>query len=255
MRIPADAGLNIQLAGEAFGLSQSGFHYEPKLGAENTQIADWLIRLTSNQRNWGAVFLVSAQREGLSLEPQAGVPDHRQLELNLRIKPRKRMVCERPQPLTVPDGRNQVWSMDFMHDQLGDWRTFRLFNVIDDFNREGLGIEVDFSLPSGRVILSLEQIMAWRGKPAVLRCDNGPEYVSAALQGWASRRGICIEYIQSGQPQQNAHVERSKRTVCYEWLAQYLFDSLDEVQQFATRWLWTYNHERPNMALGGIIPM
>lgn len=57
MRIPADAGLNIQLAGEAFGLSQSGFHYEPKLGAENTQIADWLIRLTSNQRNWGLCFL------------------------------------------------------------------------------------------------------------------------------------------------------------------------------------------------------
>jgi len=142
-----------------------------------------------------------------------------------------------------------------MHDQLSDGRTFRLFNVIDDFNREGLGIEVDFSLPSERVIRSLEQIIAWRGQPAALRCDNGPEYLSAALQAWASRRGIRIEYIQPGKPQQNAYVERFNRTVRYEWLAQYLFDSLSEVQQFATHWLWTYNHERPNMALGGVTPI
>jgi putative transposase len=165
------------------------------------------------------------------------------------------MVREKPQPLTVPEALNQVWSMDFMHDQLSDGRTFRLFNVIDDFNREGLGIEVDFSLPSERVIRSLEQIIAWRGQPAVLRCDNGPEYVSAALQEWATKRGIQIEYIQPGKPQQNAYVERFNRTVRYEWLAQYLFDSLDEVQRFATRWLWAYNHERPNMALGGFTPI
>lgn len=238
-------------------MSQSGYRYEPKLDEENTKIADWLIRLTDNQRNWGfgLCFLFLRNVKGYKWNHKRVYRIYRQLELNLRIKPRKRMVRERPHPLTVPEGRNQVWSMDFMHDQLSDGRTFRLFNVIDDFNREGLGIEVDFSLPSERVIRSLEQIMAWRGKPAVLRCDNGPEYVSAALQAWASRRGIQIEYIQPGQPQQNAYVERFNRTVRYEWLAQYLFDSLDEVQQFATRWLWTYNHERPNMALGGITPM
>ena len=71
--------------------------------------------------------------------------------------------------------------MGFMHDQLQDGRSFRLFNVIDDFNREALGIEADFSLPSERVIRSLEQIIEWRGKPTSLRCDNGPEYVSGAL--------------------------------------------------------------------------
>ena len=132
-----------------------------------------------------------------------------------------------------------------MHDQLSNGRSIRLFNVIDDFNREALGIEVDFSLPSERVIRSLEQIIAWRGCPGVIRCDNGPEYISAALQNWASRRGVRIEYIQPGNPQQNAYVERFNRTVRYEWLAQYLFESIGEVQEFATRWLWKYNHERP----------
>lgn len=144
--------------------------------------------------------------------------------------------------------------MDFMHDQLTDGRTFRLFNVIDDFNREALGIEVDFSLPSERVIRSIDQIIEWRGKPKVLRCDNGPEYVSAAIIEWANRKGIRIEYIQPGKPQQNAYVERFNRTVRYEWLAQYCFDTITEAQDFATRWIWTYNHERPNMALGGITP-
>lgn len=174
--------------------------------------------------------------------------------MNLRIKPKKRMVREKPATLTVPESLNQVWSMDFMHDQLSNGRSIRLFNVIDDFNREALGIDVDFSLPSERVIRSLDQIISWRRRPAVIRCDNGPEYISAALQGWANKRGIRIEYIQPGNPQQNAYVERFNRTVRYEWLAQYLFDTIDEVQDFATRWCWNYNHERPHMALGGITP-
>jgi putative transposase len=249
--------LSIRLACEAFGLSQSGYRYEPKLDVENTKIADWLIRLTDNQRNWGfgLCFLFLRTVKGYSWNHKRVYRIYCQLELNLRIKPKKRMVREKPQPLTVPEVLNQLWSMDFMQYQLSDGRTFRLFNVIDDFNREGLGIEVDFSLPSERVIRSLEQIIAWRGQPAVLRCDNGPEYVSAALQAWATKRSIRIEYIQPGKPQQNAYVERFNRTVRYEWLAQYLFDSLDEVQRFATRWLWTYNHERPNMALGGFTPI
>lgn len=100
-----------------------------------------------------------------------------------------------------------------MHDQLVDGRSIRLFNVIDDFNREALGIEIDFSLPSERVIRSLKQIIGWRGKPLAIRCDNGPEYLSPAITDWAAQWGIKLEYIQPGKPQQNAYVERFNRTV------------------------------------------
>ena len=141
--------------------------------------------------------------------------------------------------------------MDFMHDQLQDGRGFRLLNVIDDFNREGLAIEVDFSLPAERVIRALEQIMEWRGAPQAIRCDNGPEYISQRLQDWVKSKGIQIDYIHPGKPQQNAYVERYNRTVRYDWLSQFLFDSIEEVQQHATRWLWSYNNERPHFALGG----
>jgi putative transposase len=144
--------------------------------------------------------------------------------------------------------------MDFMHDELMNGRSFRLFNVIDDFNREGLGIEVDFSLPAARVIRSLEQIIEWRGKPQRLRCDNGPEYVSQMLHDWARQNGISLMFTQPGNPQQNAYVERYNRTVRYDWLGQHLFENIHEVQDQATKWLWTYNNERPNMALGGITP-
>jgi putative transposase len=129
---------------------------------------------------------------------------YRELEPNLRIKPRKRLVREKPEPLAVPEAINQVWSMDFMHDKLEDGRNLRLFNVIDDFNREALGIEVDFSLPSERVIRALKQIISWRGKPRVIRCDNGPENISGTIQNWAKEWGIRFEYIQPGKPQQNA---------------------------------------------------
>jgi putative transposase len=88
----------------------------------------------------------------------------------------------------------------------------------------------------------------------VIRCDNGPEYISGAIQNWAAEWGIRLEHIQPGNPQQNAYVERFNRTVRYEWLSQYLWQDLAQVQDFATQWMWSYNHDRPNMALGGFTP-
>ena len=141
-----------------------------------------------------------------------------------------------------------------MHDQLSDGRRYRLLNVIDDFNREGLAIEVDFSLPAIRVKRALDQVIEWRGKRRQIRCDNGREYISELLGGWAEDLGIDLLFIYPGSPQQNSYVEWYNRTVRYDWLSHYLFGKIEEVQDYATRWLCTYNHERPNMALGGIIP-
>lgn len=249
-------GVSIRLACQAFVISETCYRYQSKLSDENAEIADWLIRLTHHQRNWGfgLCFLYLRNVKGFGWNHKRVYRIYRALELNLRIKPKKRLVREKPQPLMVPEAINQVWSIDFMHDRLEDGRAFRLFNVLDDFNREGLGIEADFSLPAERVTRALEQIIKWRGKPQSLRCDNGPEYISSTLQSWATQHAIRLEYIQPGKPQQNAYIERYNRTVRYDWLGQYLFESIDAVQAFATRWLWTYNHERPNMGLGGITP-
>lgn len=247
---------SIRVACKAFAISETCYRYQPILSDENAEIADWLVRLTHNQKDWGFGLCRDYLRnvKGFGWNHKRVYRIYRELELNLRIKPKKRIVREQPQPLAEPAAINEVWSMDFMHDSLEDGRSYRLFNVIDDFNREGLVIEVDFSLPAERIIRALEQLIEWRGKPNIVRCDNGPEYVSCALRTWASRQGIRIEYIQPGKPHQNAYIERYNKTVRYDWLNQYLFKSISQVQDFATRWLWTYNHERPNMALGGITP-
>jgi len=144
--------------------------------------------------------------------------------------------------------------MDFMSDALADGRKLRTFNVIDDYNREALAIEVDRSLPSLRVIRTLEQVIEWRGKPAAIRCDNGPEYVSQTLIDWANQQQITLLYIQPGKPNQNAYIERFNRTARHEWLDLHAFESIEHAQLLATQWLWTYNHERPHTAIGGIPP-
>jgi len=248
--------LSIRTACSAFTIRETCYRYQPKLSDENAEIADWLIGLTSSQRNWGFMlcFLYLRNVKGFRWNHKRVYRIYCELALNLRIKPKKRLYREKPEPLAVPETVNQTWSMDFMHDQLSDGRSFRAFNVIDDFNREGLAIEIDFSLPAGRVIRSLDRIIEWRGKPEVIRSDNGPEYVSHLLAAWAEKHSITLQFIQPGNPQQNAYVERFNRTVRYDWLNQYIFTTISEVQQAATAWLWTYNNERPNMALGGITP-
>ena len=247
---------SIRVACSAFGISQTCYRYVSQQSSVNREIADQLITLTQTQRNWGfgLCFLYFRNVKGQRWNHKRVYRIYRQLALNLRIKPHKRLIRAKPEPLVVPEKINECWSMDFMHDQLADGRSYRLLNVIDDFNREGLAMEIDLSLHAERVVRALEQVIEWRGKPKAIRSDNGPEYISATLRNWAAKQGIRLDHIQPGNPQQNAYVERYNRTVRYDWLNQYLFESIAEVQEFGTNWLWTYNNERPNMALGGITP-
>ena len=255
-KVVAERSISIRFACAVFQISETCYRYKRKLSAENIRIADWLIRLTDNQRNWGfgLCFLYLRNVKGFRWNHKRVYRIYRELELNLRIKPKKRLKREKPEPLSVPEKPNQTWSMDFMHDQLADGRRYRLFNVIDDCNREGLGIEVDFSLPAERVIRALNQIIEWRGQPEMIRCDNGPEYISQNLIDWATQKQITLLYIQPGKPTQNAYVERFNRTVRHEWLDLHSFSSIEHAQLLATQWLWTYNNERPHTAIGGIPP-
>ena len=126
--------------------------------------------------------------------------------------------------------------------------------MLDDYNREELAIDVDLSMPSARVIRSLEQVIEWRGKPAAIRCDNGPELLSGPLTNWATENQITMLYIQPGKPRQNAYIERFNRTARHEWLDLHQLESVEHAQLLATQWLWTYNNERPNTAIGGVPP-
>jgi len=254
--VVARDGISVRLACQVFVISQTCYRYQPKLDSENAEVADWLLRLTQAHRRWGfgLCFMYLRNVKSFRWNHKRVYRIYRELELNLRIKPRRRIRRDHPGVLDVPTAENQVWSMDFMSDQLASGRTFRTFNVIDDYNREGLGIEVDLSLPAARVIRALDRIMEWRGKPSAIRCDNGPEYISQSLVVWANERQITIIYIQPGKPTQNAYIERFNRTVRHEWLDLHEFNSISHAQLLATQWLWQYNNERPNSAIGGVPP-
>ena len=248
--------VSIRLACDCLSISETCYRYQANLSDENAVIVDWLLRLTSAHQRWGfgLCFLYLRNVKGYRWNHKRVYRIYRELELNLRIKPRRRIKRDKPDALSVPQAVNQVWSMDFMSDALSNGKPLRTFNVMDDYNREGLGIEVDHSLPSARVIRTLEQIVEWRGKPLALRCDNGPEYISQQLIDWANKQQITLLYIQPGKPTQNAYIERFNRTARHVWLDMHLFTSIQHAQILATQWLWTYNNERPHTAIGGIPP-
>ena len=128
--------------------------------------------------------------------------------------------------------------MVFMSDQLVSAKARRTLNVIDNCYRERLGIEADLSLPAARVVRVPDQIIEWRGKPAALLCDSGPEYISQALADWAREKRITLTCIQPGKPAQNVYIERLHRTARHEWLDLHELTSVAHTQLLATQWLW-----------------
>ena len=176
------------------------------------------------------------------------------LKLNFRRKGKRRLPSRNPEPLCVPAQMNQCWSIDFMSDSLWCGRRFRTFNVLDDFNREVLAIDVDLNLPAERVIRTLERIVAWRGYPAKLRMDNGPEFISLKLATWAEDNNVALEFIKPGKPTQNSFIERFNRTYRDEILNYYVFHRLSEVREITDSWIIEYNEIRPHDSLGKLTP-
>jgi putative transposase len=141
-----------------------------------------------------------------------------------------------------------------MSDALWCGRRFRTFNVVDDFNREILSIDIDINLQARRVIRTLDRIALWRGYPAKLRVDNGPEWTSVLMAEWAETNGVTLEFIKPGKPMQNAFIERFNRTYRDEVLDMYIFRHLSEVRKTTEQWITEYNEQRPHDSLGTLTP-
>ncbi len=179
---------------------------------------------------------------------------YKRMNLHLRRRAKRRLPKRVRAPLYVPQLPDTVWSADFMSDALLGSRRFRTFNVVDDFNREVLHIEVDTSITSPRLVRIFEQLREQHGLPQVLRTDNGPEFLGETFTAWAKDAGMAIQYIQPGKPNQNAYVERFNRTYREEVLDQYLFATLEDVREATYWWMLEYNEERPHDSLGDRTP-
>lgn len=179
---------------------------------------------------------------------------YKSMGLNLLRRVRKRIESGTKVALVAPSQINEIWALDFMYDTLYHGRPFRTLNVMDEANREALAIEIDFSLPAGRVVRTLEQLEEIYGLPKAIRLDNGSELRSGIFMGWCERKGIELKFIQPGKPQQNAFIERFNRTYRHEVLSAYVFDNLNEVREITEDWIRTYNEDRPHGALGKLSP-
>jgi putative transposase len=178
-----------------------------------------------------------------------------QMKLNIRRRAKKRLPARVKQELFSPQGPNQVWSIDFMSDSLWDGRKFRTLNIIDDFNRQILAVEVDTSLPALRVIRVLERLKESRPLPTTIRVDNGPEFISAKLDVWCKDNHIKLLFIRPGKPTENAFVERFNGSFRRELLNAYVFRSLGEVRILAEEYTEDYNNNRPHSALNYLSPI
>ena len=247
-------GLSERQACRTVQVSRCAYRYQAKRTTDEP-ISQELRQLAQSQPRWGCGKMTDYLRnQGYGWNHKRIRRVYRAMALHLQRKPKKRLPARVAQPLVVPGWANQTWSLDFMSDVLSNGRTFRTLNVIDDFNREALWIEVDTSLSAERVVRVLEQLLFWRAKPARIRMDNGPELISKRLENWAQDQHIELLHIQPGKPAQNAYIERFNRTYREDVLDAYLFDDLQEVRHITKRWLEDYNTIRPHEALQGLAP-
>lgn len=235
-------------------LSRSVYRYQAQPAADE-ELRAHLLSLAVRKPRWGCQKMFAyLKNQGHCWNHKRVRRVYRALGLNLRVKPKKRLPVRHPQPLSVPAEANISWSLDFMHDSLANGRPIRTLNIIDDFNREGLWIEVDTSIPAARVVRVLDMLALWRGYPKQLRLDNGPELISQTLAAWATEHTVILAFIQPGKPAQNAYIERFNRTYREAVLDAYLFHTVAEAQAITEYWLEEYNAIRPHEALGNVPP-
>lgn len=246
---------SISRACSLVGLARSTYSYKaiPKDDSEVEQKLDLLTQKHAGIGFWSCHYRLKNKGEKINHKRLYRI--YTKMKLNIRRKPKRRLPERVKEPLAVPTAPNGCWSLDFMSDALTDGRKFRVLNIIDDFNRESLKIEVDTSLPALRVQRALDEVVAQRGLPAVVRSDNGPEFISHVISEWCEAKGVKWHYIQPGRPMQNAYIERKNGSMRRELLDAYMFDSLKEVRRECAIWQWDYNNERPHKALGYLSPV
>ncbi len=216
---------------------------------------DALQKLSADHPTYGFRKLFAyLRRDGHDWNHKKVYRVYRQLKMSRRRKGKRRLPARVKQPLLQPLCENESWSMDFMSDSLMDGRKLRTLNIIDDCNREALAIEIDTSLSAKRVIRVLKRTIAWRGKPKVIRVDNGPEFTSKDFELWCREQGIIIQYIQPGRPMQNGFIERFNGSYRREILDAYVFFELHEVRKLTAEWMDEYNHRRPHEGLNNATP-
>jgi putative transposase len=248
-------GTSLRRACRMIGLSTATWRYQRQSDPTNRTLLERLKAHAADRPRFGYRRLHTlVDREGLRVNHKRVYGVYRDAGLQVRRRRRKRLTRGQRVPLPLPTRRGERWSMDFMVDTLADGRGFRTLNIVDDYTRQCVAIEVDRSLPGLRVVRVLDRLAETIGLPDILVMDNGPEFSGRALDTWAYARGVQLRFIRPGKPIENAFVESFNGKFRDECLNEHWFASVAEARMLIEAWRVDYNTVRPHSALCGATP-
>lgn len=247
-------GLSERQALKLVGMSASTLRYQPRDDG-NGRLRERLTELAGQHRRHGYRMLHSRLRiDGWVINVKRTYRVYREEGLMVRKRRRKKLPVPERQLLVRPMQPDEVWSMDFLFDELASGRRIKTLTVVDDCSKEAVQIAVDTSIPALYVTRLLDQVKIERGLPKVIRTDNGPEFAGRTMQTWAANNGVELRFIQPGKPVQNAYIESFNSRFRDECLSQHWFASLSHMRSVIDNWREDYNHRRPHSALGYVPP-
>lgn len=231
------------------GIQRSSYYYRSRSDPQ-TELRVRLKDLAGARVRYGYRRLhVLLKREGWQINHKRVYRLYKLEGLSLRLKTKKKRTSEARVPLLAATAPNECWSMDFVADRLSDGRSMRMLTLVDNFSRISPAIEVDFSLTGKRVVEVLHRLKSISGLPKVIKVDNGSEFISKAMDEWAHRNNVKLEFSRPGKPTDNAFIESFNGRLRQECLNQNWFTSLDDAKQIVEAWREDYNQLRPHSSL------
>lgn len=248
-------GTSLRRACRVVGLSTATWRYQRRTSAANAAVLARLQTHAAVRARFGYRRLhILLEREGFAVNHKRVHRLYRAAGLQVRRRRRKRLTRADRVPLPTPSQARERWSMDFMVDTLADGRGFRTLNIVDDFTRECLAIEVDRSLPGLRVARVLDRLASAVGLPQTIVVDNGPEFAGRTLDAWAYAHGVTLRFIRPGKPIENAYVESFNGKFRDECLNEHWFLNVADAKAAIELWRVDYNTVRPHSALHQATP-
>ena len=247
-------GMTERRALQVVGMSASAYRYQPRPD-RNQALRERIVGLAQRHRRYGAGMIY------LKLRQAGETVNHKRVErlyglekLQIRRRRRKKIPVSERQPLLRPGAANEVWSMDFVFDRIATGRSLKALVIVDDATHEAVAVLAEHGIGGERLTRMMDEVCSRRGRPAVIRTDNGKEFTGKAMLNWAYRNGVSLRLIEPGKPNQNAYVESFNGRLRDECLNEHWFTSLPHARLEIERWRREYNEERPKQGLGGLTP-
>lgn len=236
------------------GMSASSFRYRPRAD-RNGSLRARIVELAQRHRRYGVgMIYLKLRQAGLVVNYKRVERLYGLEKLHIRRRRRKKIPLADRQPLGRPTRANEVWSVDFVFDRVAGGRTLKCLVIVDDGSHEVVAVVVEHTIGGDHLTRILAEICATRGKPRIIRSDNGKEFTGKAMLTWAHRNGIELKLIEPGKPNQNAYVESFNGRLRDECLNEHWFTSLAHARAVTAAWCSEFNNERPKRSLGGLTP-